>query len=144
MQDTIQREHVFNHPIQQVWKAISDAEQISAWFIQANFKPEKGYQYTFTHTDESTGNCTNITGEVLEASPVHKLVYTWVVPGTGVDTTVSWQLKETDTGTHLLLEHSGISQYPAETAVKMFDSFSGGWDNCIVELTQYLEPVTNA
>ena len=144
MQDIIQKEHVFNHPIDLVWKAISEAEEISTWFIKANFKAEKGYKYTFSHTDESTGDCTDITGEVLEATPVYKLVYTWVVPGTGVDTTVSWQLEETTEGTKLLLEHSGISQYPGETAVKMFNSFSGGWDNCIVELSKFLEPVTNA
>lgn len=144
MQDSIRKEHVFKHPINQVWKAISEAEEISAWFVKANFKPEKGYQYTFSHTNESTGDCTDISGEVLEATPVHKLVYTWIVAGTSVDTTVSWQLEETSTGTKLLLEHSGISQYPGESAVTMFNSFNGGWDNCILELNKFLEPVPNA
>jgi hypothetical protein len=43
-----------------------------------------------------------------------------------------------------LLTHSGISNYTGETAIEMFNSFNGGWDNCIHELTDYLKPVVNA
>jgi len=137
MKDLIVKEHVFNHPMSVVWKAISDQHEISAWFIKADFKAEIGYKYTFK-SDEP--NCTTITGQVLEASPIHHLVYTWAIQGTDTVTTVSWKLSEQDGNTHLRLEHSGISNYPGESAVKMFDSFSGGWANCIKELELYLVP----
>ena len=52
MKDVIKKEHVFNHPIDKVWDAISRAEEISIWFIKADFKAEKGYQYTFTASEE--------------------------------------------------------------------------------------------
>jgi len=143
MKDSIQKEHVFNHPIKMVWKAISEASEISKWFIKADFKAEPGYDYTFTHEDQSSGSCTTIIGRVLEVQPVNRLAYTWNVKGTNVDTTVIWQLEEVENGTRLKLEHNGISQYPGETAVNMFNSFSGGWDNCISELDKYLAPVTN-
>lgn len=138
MKDVIVKERELSHNIQQVWKAISEAAEISAWFIKADFKAEKGYKYSFTHTDESTGNCTNINGEVLEVTPVNRLVYTWIVSGTNVETTVAWNLQETENGTKILLEHSGISNYPAENAVNMFNSFSGGWESCYNELDKYL------
>ncbi|MCI5056661.1 MAG: SRPBCC domain-containing protein [Flavobacteriales bacterium] len=143
MKDLIQKEHQFSHPIGDVWNAISKAEEISKWFIPADFKAEPGYAYKFSHTDENSGNCTNITGKVLEANPVNRLVYTWMVEGMDIETTVTWNLEENDKGTLLTLEHSGISNFPGETAVKMFESFDGGWNNCIVELDKYLKELIN-
>ncbi|MEQ9221318.1 MAG: SRPBCC domain-containing protein [Cyclobacteriaceae bacterium] len=133
MKDVIKKEQQINFPIQDVWKAISTAEEISTWFIHADFKAEPGFEYTFTHEE------TKITGKVLEASPFHTLIYTWIVGGTGVETTVKWNLKENDSGTFLTLEHSGISNYPTEEmATNMFTSFEKGWGSCVVNLTKYL------
>ena len=90
MNDVISKEKVFNHPIQKVWDAISKAEEISTWFIQADFKAEKGYQYTFTSEPNEKG-CTVISGTVKEANP-YLLVYTWIVADTKTETTVTWKL----------------------------------------------------
>ena len=139
MKDVIRKEYQYNHSIDNVWNAISNAEEITAWFIKADFKPEVGYQYTFTHEN------TTINGKVLEANPVYKLVYTWIVVGTGVETTVSWHLQENEKGTLLVLEHSGISNYPTEEmATTMFTNFSGGWDSCITNLDKYLKESAHA
>lgn len=136
MNDKIVKEHHFGHSIDKVWNAITKEEEISTWFIQADFKAEPGYKYTFKHEDED--HCTTINGEVLKANPVTELVYTWVVEGTETITTVSWRLEARENGTFLILEHSGISQYPGETAVAMFNSFNGGWDACIADLDKHL------
>ncbi|WP_248722025.1 SRPBCC domain-containing protein [Seonamhaeicola sp. ML3] len=140
MKDVIQKEHTFNHSIDKVWKAITNAEEISTWFLSADFKPEVGYQYTFTSESE---HCEPIFGEVKEANP-YKLVYTWIVTGTKTVTTVTWQLESIENGTKLYLEHSGISNYEGETAIVMFENFSGGWSNCINLLTNYLKELVNA
>ena len=132
MNDTIIKQHQFDCSIAEVWKAISDGAEISAWFIQADFRAEVGYLYTFTHEK------TKITGEVLKSNPVHELVYTWTVSGTEVVTTVSWKLEENTAGTLLTLKHTGISQYPGDTAVMMFNNFKGGWDACVGNLEKYL------
>ncbi len=142
MNDVISKEHVFSHTIDKVWNAISKAEEISAWFIQADFKAEKGYKYTFTAEPNEKG-CTIISGEVKNANP-YELVYTWIVGDTKTETTVSWKLESVEDGTKLYLEHSGISNYGGETAVKMFESFNGGWDNCISELSGYLKETVHA
>ncbi len=136
MKDQITKEHLFPHPISKVWNAISNAKELSTWFIKADFKAEKGYQYTFTASEEN--GCTQITGEVKQADP-YTLVYTWIVAKTNVETTVTWKLQETDAGTQLYLEHSGISGYGGETAIEMFNSFSGGWTNCVDQLESYLK-----
>lgn len=138
MKDSIVKRHQFNSPITEVWNAISRAEEISSWFIQADFKAVAGYQYTFIHEQ------TVIKGEVLAANPVFELVYTWIIEGTEIETTVSWKLEENNEGTLLTLEHSGISKYPGETAVMMFRNYEGGWNSCVVNLEKYLSDKENA
>ncbi|GAA4888809.1 hypothetical protein GCM10023311_10960 [Flaviramulus aquimarinus] len=142
MTDSIKKEVLFNHGIDKVWNAISKAEEISTWFIPANFKAEKGYKYTFTSPPNDKG-CTVICGEVQHANP-YVLIYTWIVADTKTETTVKWELTSTENGTKLNLEHSGISNYKGETAIAMFESFNGGWDNCISGLTNYLKNLVNA
>ena len=142
MNDVIKKEVAFNHSIEKVWNAISKGEEISTWFIKADFKAEKGYKYTFTSEPNEKG-CTVISGEVKEANP-YILVYTWIVADTKTETTVKWELVSTDMGTKLYLEHSGISNYDGDTAVKMFESFNGGWDGCINLLNDYLKETVHA
>ncbi len=109
--------------------------------FQPILKPKKVI-YTFTSPPNEKG-CTVISGEVKNASP-YLLVYTWVVSDTKIETTVKWELESTKEGTKLTLEHSGISNYAGETAIAMFESFNGGWDNCISGLTSYLKEEVNA
>ncbi len=142
MTKTITKEKVFHHSIDQVWNAITKAEEISAWFIQADFKAEKGYRYVFTSEPNEKG-CTTISGTIKEANP-YLLVYTWIVADTKVETTVTWRLEDLGDSTKLYLEHSGIENYAGETAIEMFNSFNGGWDNCINLLTEYLKEEVNA
>ncbi|TYA69991.1 SRPBCC family protein [Seonamhaeicola marinus] len=140
MNDVITKEHVFNHTIDKVWSAITKADEISTWFLAADFKAEKGYQYTFKSKDD---HCEPILGEVLEATP-YTLVYTWVVEGTEAITKVTWNLEPFKDGTRLNLEHSGIANYKGETAVTMFENFNGGWDNCFNLLSNYLQELVHA
>lgn len=142
MNDVIKKEVILQHPINKVWDAISKSEEISTWFIKADFKAEKGYQYTFNSGPNDKG-CTTISGTVKSADP-YLLSYTWIVGDTKVETLVSWILTPTEKGTKLILKHSGISNYAGETAIAMFESFNGGWNNCISELTKYLKELVNA
>ncbi|GAB1856171.1 hypothetical protein MHTCC0001_10060 [Flavobacteriaceae bacterium MHTCC 0001] len=142
MKDVIKKEVVFKHTIDKVWSAITKADEISTWFIPADFKAQKGYKYLFTSPPNEKG-CTTIGGEIIEANP-YTLIYTWIVGGTETETTVKWDLVTIPEGTKLILEHSGISNYEGETAIAMFESFNGGWDNCIEGLENYLKELVNA
>jgi len=134
MKDIISKEQIFDHSIDKVWNAITKEEQISSWFIKADFKAVEGYRYTFFSEGE---DCTQINGRIKQADP-YTLIYTWVVQNTETVTTVKWSLEEVNGKTKLYLEHSGISGYQGDTAVTMFNSFDKGWDNCVSELNQYL------
>jgi len=141
MKDVLQKETIFKHPIDVVWSAITKAEELSAWFIKTDFKAEKGFQYTFFPTEEK--GCEAITGEIKNAIP-YTLEYTWEVTDTNVETLVSWTLEEVTEGTKLHLKHSGIANYKGETAIAMFESFDGGWDNCITNLITHLKEYIHA
>ena len=140
MKDQIIKEQLFNHPIEKIWKAISIGEEISTWFIPADFKAEKGYHYTF---NAEGGECSAISGEVLEADP-YTLSYTWIVTDSPARTVVTWKLSKVEAGTLLYLEHSGISNYEGDTAIEMFTSFNGGWDNCLNGLVAHLKNEVHA
>lgn len=127
----IQLEETYNHPIDRVWRAISDETEIAQWFIQADFKPVVGYQYTFTH--EST----RITGEVLVASKPSELRYTWIIGDPDTSSTVAWTLESIEGGTRVVLTHTGIESY-GDSAAKMFGSFKQGWTSCLVSLLEHL------
>ncbi len=135
MKNSIKKEQVLPHSIDAIWRVISLGEKLTEWFIKADFKPEIGYAYTFTASEGS--NCTEIKGKVKKASP-YELEYIWVVADTGVETIVSWILEAVENGTKIKLMHRGISNYPHETAIKMFENFNGGWDHCLNLLTEYL------
>ena len=141
MKDSIVKEVEFNHPIDTIWNAITLAEEISAWFIQADFKAENGYKYTFTASEEN--DCVPISGVVKSANP-YTLVYTWIVENTDVETTVTWELSATENGTLLKLEHSGISNYSGDTAIAMFTSYNSGWDKCMVALEEHAKNKVHA
>ena len=129
MEARIELKRVYRHPIGAVWSAISEATQISEWFIKADFVAQIGYEYTFTH--EST----TITGTVLDVQPPRILVYTWVLGG--VSTKVHWRLEETAEGTLLTLVHDGIEAY-GDSAATWFANFRHGWQSCAEELETYL------
>ncbi|MEQ9402906.1 MAG: SRPBCC domain-containing protein [Cyclobacteriaceae bacterium] len=136
MKDVISKEKVFTQSIDRVWRAISEADEISAWFIQADFKPEVGYNYTFTASEEHGG--TIVKGRVLEAAP-YTLKYTWMVGDSNVETLVVWTLEEDNGATRLKLEHSGILNYEGEAATEMLGHFNKGWDACILGLEQFFK-----
>ena len=134
IQDSIKKEVTFSNDIDTVWNAISQKEEIEQWFVNADFKPELGYQYTFTSKGE---DCSVINGVVKSATP-YNLAYTWVVQGTDVETLVEWNLEKVEDGTKLVIEHTGISQYEESMAMQLFDGFSKGWIKCVDDLTAYL------
>ena len=141
MKNSIKKEKIFNHPIDKIWNAITNAEEISTWFLDADFKAEVGYRYTFNSKGEE---CSPIIGEVKSATP-YIIAYSWIIKDMPeISTLVTWTLENTIDGTKLTLVHSDISNYAGETAITMFESFNGGWDNCINGLLNYLKQEVNA
>ena len=135
MNDTIEKTRWFAHPIDKVWNAITQTEQVSQWLVPTDFKAVAGSNYVLRSTKD---DCNVVTGKVVEATP-YKLVYTWInEKSKDVVTTVSWNLVEENEGTTLTMIHSGISGYDANTAPEMIEDYTNGWNRCFNNLGEIL------
>ncbi len=130
MKKDIRKKKFINHPIEEVWEALSKEEKLSEWFMKANFKAEEGFKFEFTEP-----NGKKLTGEILTAQDPINLAYSWNDSNLNYTTYVWWKLATKRNGTLLELEHSGfkgISDY--------FGGFrySSKWNKQLKKLTRYL------
>ena len=106
-------QRLLRHPIEEVWAAITDPEQLEVWFM-AKVKSE-----TATGTlDMHHISGVHAAGRVLEWSPPRVYEYEWNVesgPGLpqGEYSIVRWELTPTKEGTLLVLTHRRLTQSTA-------------------------------
>ena len=62
----------------------------------------------------------------------------WIVGDGQGETVVHWHLEEMNESTKLVLTHSGMSQFPKESAIEMMGHFDEGWEVCFATLAQYI------
>ena len=112
------------HPVDAVWSALVDPEQLRAWspFTTDRAMGEPG-PVAITMIDGSEPEPS--TEEVLRADPPTLLEHTW-----GGDT-VRWELEPTDAGTRLTLHHS------VETP-DYVPKVAAGWHICLVVMDRLL------
>ena len=112
-------ERFLPRPVEQVWRAVTDPEEMRAWFptrIEID-RWEPGAKLTHHFDDPSVGP---LPGVVLECSPPHRLVFTW-----GEDT-IGYQLSPADGGTTFVLtEELGAAKAARNAA---------GWEVCLERL----------
>jgi uncharacterized protein YndB with AHSA1/START domain len=102
----IVHETVYPHPVERVWRAITDPESIAAWLMRNDFAPVVGHRFRF-HTEPRPGFDGVVHCEVLEVDEPRRLVYSWV--GGPLRTRVTWTLTPEGAGaTRLRLEHEGF------------------------------------
>jgi uncharacterized protein YndB with AHSA1/START domain len=102
-------ERTYNAPIEKVWKAITDKDQMKQWYFDiAEFKPEPGFEFRFKAGDENQKylHICKIT-EVVEGK---KLTYSWKYEGHSAETYVTWELFEENNKTRLKLTHEGLER----------------------------------
>lgn len=122
MSRTVTAEATYRHPPERVWHALTDRDALASWLMDNDLRPEVGATFTMT-TEPAPGFDGVVHGEILEADPPHRLVYTWV--GGAIDTVVAFTLTPTpDGGTHLHLEHSGFRGVRGQIISRIL---GGGW-----------------
>ncbi|WP_127588323.1 SRPBCC family protein [Paenibacillus koleovorans] len=115
-----------NHPIEDVWAALTEAQQLPAWgpFASDRDLLSTG-PVTLSHVNYEKEDAVR-QGEVIAVEPPHLLLFQW-----GPDL-LRWELSSTGNQTILVLQHrfreSGMSP-----------SFAAGWTLCLKGLTGILE-----
>lgn len=97
---------VYDHPIDRVWRAITDSAAIAEWLMANDFEPRVGHRFTF-RTDPAPGFDGIVHCEVLVVDEPRKLSYRWT--GGPLDTVIDFTLEAVAEGTRLTLRHSGFS-----------------------------------
>ncbi len=104
--DSVVHEVEYPHPINLVWKAITECEAVSEWLMPtSDFRAEVGARFKFTQpaTDRWSGV---VEGQVLAVEPPHRLVYSW---DGGFPSTATFVLTETESGgTRVRFEMAGF------------------------------------
>ena len=95
-------EAVYKHPIEKVWRAITDPKAIEQWLMPNDFEPRVGHKFQFTSKPQP-GWDGHTYCEVLECEPPRRLVYSW--RGGPIDTVLTIELEPVAEGTRLTQLH---------------------------------------
>ena len=98
-------ERAIAHPPEKIWRALTQPHLIEEWLMQSDFKPEKGHKFTFRNEPRPDVKVV-VDCEVLEIEPHRTLTYSWTAYG--LDTTVTFTLEPTPTGTIVRMEQTGF------------------------------------
>jgi uncharacterized protein YndB with AHSA1/START domain len=113
----IEREAVYAHSLERVWRALVDPAELAAWLMPTDFAPRAGHEFSLETGDERVGT---IRGEVLEIDEPRLLRCRW--SGGFGDTEVTFELFPEGDGTRLRVVHDGF-----ETAGVDQAGFNDGW-----------------
>lgn len=136
-------ERTYNAPIEKVWKAITDRDQMKEWYFELEeFKAEKGFKFQFTGGDENVQYLHEC--EILVSEPPNKLSYSWSYPDYTGYSVLTWELfDEGNNKTRLKLSHEGLESFPQENPNFRTQSFSDGWNYFVNEaLASFVETET--
>ncbi len=129
MTNRITHQFFYPHPPEVIWDYLTKAELIEQWLMKNDFLPIVGYDFQFQTRPMPNLNFDGIVYcKVLEIVPFKKLSYSWKGgPGNGqitLDSVVVWRLVSKDSGTDLLLEHSGFREIED---FNMYSIMNEGW-----------------
>lgn len=139
-QEPIIIERTYNASIENVWKAITDKNEMKQWYFDlAEFKPEVGFEFRFTGGTEGGVQYLHIC-EITEVIPEKKLTYSWRYDGYPGKSFVSFELFAEGDKTRLKLTHEGLETFPADNPDFAQANFVAGWNHIVgVSLKEYLE-----
>ena len=134
-------ERVYNAPVQKVWEAITDKDEMKKWYFDlAEFKAEPGFEFKFIGEGKQGEKFLHLC-KVIEVVPKKKLTYSWRYDGYEGNSFVTFELFEEGNKTRVKLSHKGLETFPV-TANKDFakENFMEGWTYIIgTGLKDYIE-----
>jgi len=136
-------ERIFNAPVEKVWKAITDKQQMKQWYFDiAEFKPEVGFKFQFTGVGKDGNTQYLHLCEVTEVIPKRKLTYSWRYDGYEGNSFLTFELSAEGDKTRLKFSHEGIETFSENGPDFAKESFAEGWTHIIGKsLNEFLEPI---
>ena len=123
-------ERVFNAPVEVLWKAITDKNEMKQWYFDLKeFKAEPGFKFSFTGGKD--GRQYLHLCEVKDVIPNKKISYTWKYENYPGESKVTFELFPEKDQTRLKLTHEGLETFTADNPDFAKDNFAEGWTGII-------------
>ena len=109
---SFKRKAVYNHPIEDVWAALTDPRALAEWLMPVtHFEAKTGEKFRFQYDPEKLCPSGIADMEIIEIDPPHRMVWSWqhrAVEGAkqAPPMRVEWTLVPVDGGTRLELVQS--------------------------------------
>ncbi len=139
--DVFTIEHTYNAPIEKVWKAISDKNEMKKWYFDLReFKTEVGFEFRFTGGPSPDRQYLHIC-VITEVIPNKKLTYSWRFDGYPGNSFVTFELFTENARpdelfgrvkTKLKFTHAGIESFAVSKNPDLdAKNFPEGWNHII-------------
>jgi uncharacterized protein YndB with AHSA1/START domain len=116
-------ERRFGHPMEKVWRALTEPAQLAAWFPwDMELDLHEGGKILFVMQE---GEGRTLDGSIIELDPPRVFTYTWG------DDVLHWELRPDDGGCLLVFTHT-FDERPSAA------SFAAGWTICLTGLRSVL------
>lgn len=145
---TVKQEIIIDTSIEKVFRAITDADQLTRWFPDVTIlEPKEGGDVLFTFLKDKSDKLDkhlhkldkdyHVVGKIIKIVPNKELSYTWKhkdIPDFP-ETIVSWQLERLEVNkTKVILTHTGFK----DKDKKEYNSHTEGWSWFLVRLKNYV------
>jgi uncharacterized protein YndB with AHSA1/START domain len=145
--DRIDRTIEIQAPPDRVWRALTSAADLSAWFqvtIEGDIMPGREVWMTSLHPGHA-GQRFRV--RFIEMTAPRRFVWEWcpgaVDPDVDYDreprTTVTFTLEPSGQGTRLSVSETGFDAISLARRAKVYDDNSQGWSTVLVWVQQYVE-----
>lgn len=133
-------ERTFNAPVEKIWQAITDKEQMKQWYFDlAAFKPIVGFEFQFPGEGQKGEKYLHLC-KITDVVPDKKLTYSWRYDSFEGNSFVTFELFEEADKTRLKLTHEGLETFPANNPDFAKESFTEGWTHIIGKsLKEFIE-----
>jgi uncharacterized protein YndB with AHSA1/START domain len=126
---TLRFERRIKHPVEAVWRAITEPEQLAQWFpSEVELELEPGGRMTFTFPQPRPDGGNTLAGEVLDLDPPNLFGFLW-----GEDRLI-FELEPLDEGAACLLRFTVILDARDKAARD-----AAGWHVCLDALERVLD-----
>lgn len=127
-------ERIYNAPVEKVWKAITDKNDMKQWYFDlSDFKAKPGFEFSFEGGPPERSYVHRC--KVIEVIEKKKLSYSWSYDGSVGESTVTFELFAEGNKTRLKLTHAGIETFiPNNNPDFDTKNFIAGWNDIIGKL----------
>lgn len=140
MHDNIVVKQKMEAPVDKVWAALTDKEQMKEWYFDIpDFELAEHGEFNFFEPGD--GKKFHHHGEILEVIPNEKLKHTWSYPEFSKEKTiVKWRLEQDGDGTLVTLMHKGLENLNHLGSDFRRESFEEGWNEIVgTNLKEFVE-----